>query len=145
MKTIRIEKRIPFGFMGEWGKVYKRFTYEDSTPQGAVLWQKKSYAEIGQDVQFKYSEDGTGKRNIFVQPVPNRVMKGEYCIVETTDAYFDYVSGGFECVVDSGDIVSVFGRWWVVDSIDEKNIFTPQKQSFYYIALKRIKEEVVKL
>lgn len=145
MKTIRIEKRIPFGFMGEWGKLYKKFTYEDKTPQGAVMWQKKAYAELGQDVQFKYLEDGIDKQNMPAQPVENRVEKGEYRIAETTDAYFNDDSGTFECVVGLGDIVNVFGCWWVVDSIDEKSIFTPKKQSFYYIALKRIKEEMVKL
>lgn len=65
--------------------------------------------------------------------------------METTDAYFDDDSGEFECIVDLGDIVNVFGRWWVVDSIDEKSIFTPAKQTFYYIALKRIKEEIIRV
>ena len=144
MKTIRIEKRIPFGFMGEWGKLYKHFTYEEQAPQGAVKWQDNAYVDLGMDVQFKYLEDGIDKQNTPTQPVESRVSKGEYRIVETTDAYFDEDSHEFECVVDIGDIVNVFGRWWVVDSIDEKSIFTPNKQTFYYIGLKRIKEEVNK-
>ena len=145
MKTIRIEKRIPFGFMGDWGKLYKQFVWEENTTQNAVKWQDNTFAELGQDVQFKYLEDGIDKQKNPAQPVENRVDKGEYRIVETTDAYFDDDSGEFECVVDLGDIVNVFGRWWVVDSIDEKSIFTPTKQTFYYIALKRIKEEISKL
>ncbi len=26
MKTIKVERRVPFGFRGDWGKVYKRYT-----------------------------------------------------------------------------------------------------------------------
>lgn len=145
MKNIRIEKRIPFGFMGEWGKVYKQYVYDEKTAQDVIKWQDNSYADIGQDVQFKYLEDGIDKQKNPAQPIENRVSKGEYRIAETTDAYFDEDSGGFECVVDLGDIVNVFGRWWVVDSIDEKSIFTPNKQTFYFLGLKRIKEQISKI
>lgn len=145
MKTIRIEKRIPFAFMGQWGKLYKLYTDEEKTDKAVVKWENNFYADLGQDVQFKYLEDGIDKQKNPAQPIENRVGKGEYRIVETTDAYFDDDSGEFECVVDLGDIVNVFGRWWVVDSIDEKSIFTPNKQTFYYIALKRIKEEIGKV
>ncbi len=143
MKPQRIEKRIPFGFMGDWGKLYKKYTYEEQTTKEVVGWKNNAYADLGMDVQFKYLEDGIDKQDKPAQTVDTRVGKGEYRIVETTDAYFDEDSHEFECVVGLGDIVNVFGRWWVVDSIDEKSIFTPQKQTFYYIALKRIKEEIV--
>ena len=145
MQTIRIEKRIPFGFTGDWGQVYKLYTYEEKTEKAIVKWKNDAYADLGQDVQFKYLEDGIDKQNEPVQPVENRVDKGEYRIAETTDAYFDEDSGEFECVVGLGDIVYVFGRWWVVDTIDEKSIFTPSKQTFYFIGLKRIKEQIVRL
>ena len=26
MRTIKVERRVPFGFRGDWGKVYKRYT-----------------------------------------------------------------------------------------------------------------------
>lgn len=145
MKTIRIEKRIPFGFLGEWGKLYKQFNFDEKTSITVVKWQDSSYADLGQDVQFKYLEDVTDNQKNPAQPVENRIGKGEYRVVETTDAYFDDDSKEFECVVDLGDIVNVFGRWWVVDSIDEKSIFTPNKQTFYYIALKRIKEQIIRV
>lgn len=145
MKTIRIEKRIPFGFVGDWGKLYKKFTYTEKTAQEVVQWQKKTYVDLGMDVQFKYLEDGIDLQSKPAQPVENRVGDGDYRIAETTDAYFDEDSGEFECVVELGDIVNVFGRWWVVDSIDDKSIFTPKKQTFYYIALKRIEEEISKI
>ncbi len=143
MKTIRIEKRIPFGFMGDWGKLYKLYVYDEETDKATVKWQNNTYVDLGMDVQFKYLEEGIDKQDKPAQTVENRVGKGEYRIVETTDAYFDDDSKQFECVVDVGDIVNVFGRWWEVDSIDEKSIFTPQKQTFYYLALKRIKEELI--
>lgn len=145
MKTIRIEKRMPFGFMGDWGKLYKLYVYAEESNKATVKWQNNTYVDLGMDVQFKYLEDGIDKQNTPAQAVENRVGKGEYRIVETTDAYFDEESGEFECVVGLGDIVNVFGRWWEVDSIDEKSIFTPQKQTLYYIALKRIKEEIGKI
>lgn len=144
MKTIRVEKRIPFGFMGDWGQLYKLYTYEEKTDKAVIKWQNNTYVDLGMDVQFKYLEDGVDKQDKPHQTVENRVGKGEYRIVETTDAYFDVDSGEFECVVSLGDIVNVFGRWWEVDTIDEKSIFTPNKQTFYYIGLKRIKEEINK-
>lgn len=140
MKNIRIEKRIPFGFLGDWGKLYKKYTYAETAPRETVEWQDNAYADIGQDVQFKYLEEGIDNQRKPDQPIENRIGGADYRIVETTDAYFDDDSHEFECVVGLGDIVKVFGRWWVVDSIDEKSIFTPSKQTFYYIALKRIKE-----
>lgn len=143
MKTIRIEKRIPFGFMGDWGKLYKLYVYDAETDNATVKWQNNTYMDLGMDVQFKYLEEGIDKQDTPSQTVENRVGKGEYRIVETTDAYFDDDSKQFECVANVGDIVNVFGRWWEVDSIDEKSIFTPQKQTFYYLALKRIKEELI--
>ncbi len=143
MKTIRIEKRIPFGFMGDWGKLYKLYVYDAETDKATVKWQNNTYMDLGMDVQFKYLEEGIDKQDTPSQTVENRVGKGEYRIVETTDAYFDDDSKQFECVANVGDIVNVFGRWWEVDSIDEKSIFTPQKQTFYYLALKRIKEELI--
>ena len=54
MKTIRIEKRIPFGFMGDWGKLYKQYNFEEKTNKSVVKWQDSAYVDLGQDVQFKY-------------------------------------------------------------------------------------------
>ena len=47
-----IDKRIPFGFLGEWGKVYKLYNY--NVKVGNVIeYQKSKYYDIGQDVQFR--------------------------------------------------------------------------------------------
>ena len=248
MKKIRVGKRIPFGFKGEWGQVYKAFNYEetilypyfpdslegkqliDENPvlervkwnidfisngnsydqleivlnyifyyngnnavgayvlphendgewkdenyrtvrftstlseveNGEALvkwlqanamrvpdstyveWNKTAYIDIGQDVQFKYLENGIDKQRYFTQTEENIVVKSDYRIVETTDAYFNDETGEFECVVDIGDIVCLFERWWVVDNIDEKSIFTPAKQTFFYLGLKRIHEKIIR-
>lgn len=217
MKKIRVEKRIPFGFKGEWGQVYKAFNYEetaavfsdplagewlifenpalldprvrwsvDFTSNGKgewkdenyrtvrftstlsevengealvkwlqanatripdstyIEWNKTAYIDIGQDVQFKYLENGIDKQRYFTQTEENIVVKSDYRIVETTDAYFNDETGEFECVVDIGDIVCLFERWWVVDNIDEKSIFTPAKQTFFYLGLKRIHEKIIR-
>ncbi len=248
MKKIRVEKRIPFGFKGEWGQVYKAFNYEetadvfsdslagewlifenpalldprvlwnvDFTSNGNsydqldimgnyimyhkgnkfvgayvldydgkgewedenyrtvrftstlsevengdtlvkwlqanatripdstyIEWNKTAYIDIGQDVQFKYLENGIDKQKYPTQTKENYVVKSDYRIVETTDAYFNDETGEFECVVDLSDVIYLFGRWWVVDNIDEKSIFTPAKQTFFYLGLKRIKEKVIR-
>ena len=143
MKNIKVEKRVPFGFKGEWGQVYKSYHVEEKTASQVVLWGKNYYCDIGQDVQFKYLEDGIDKQKFFSQAEENIVVKSDYRIVETTDAYFNGKIGEFECVVDIGDIVYLFGRWWNVDNIDEKSIFNPNKQTFFYLGLKRIKEEII--
>ncbi|MDE6597597.1 MAG: hypothetical protein K2K60_03050 [Clostridia bacterium] len=145
MQSIKIEKRLPFGFMGDWGKVYKQYNFDEKTDGGLIKYQDSFYIELGQDVQFKYLGDGIDNQSKPSQPLENRVAKGEFRTVETTDAYFDIDREEYECVVEVGDIINLSGCWWVVDSIDGKSIFTPQKQTFYYLSLKRIKEEISKL
>lgn len=142
--NIKIEKRIPFGFKGEWGNVYKKFTFEEGdAEQNIVSWQKCEYKDIGQDVQFKYADKELNRQIHFSQEIQNLVSKGEYTLAETTDSYFDHENGIFECVAAVGDIVHVFGRWWLVEKIDERSVFTPSKQNFYYCGLKRISDKIV--
>ena len=142
MKTIRIDKRIPFGFKGEWGKLYKHYNYDENV-QNVVMWQKSSYYDIGQDVQFKLMEHSVDKQQFPTQPVENAIVKSDYRMVETTDAYFDVKKGRYFCVAEIGDIVFFAGEWWVVDSVEMQNIYNPKPQTFYFIALKRIHEEIV--
>lgn len=141
--NIQIEKRVPFGFKGEWGKVYKLYTYNEITEQKTIKWQGHSYADIGQDVQFKYIENGIDKQIHISQPVKNLLKIAEYRVAKTTDAYFNSESGNFECVVGIGDIIFVFGRYWIVDKIEEQSVFTPAKQTFYYLGLKKVKKEIL--
>lgn len=140
---IRIEKRLSFGFRGEWGKVYKLFTYTKETEQKTVMYQAHAYADIGQDVQFKYLPYGVDKQSNITQPMYNVVQKGEYRVVKTTDAYFNETSNNYECVVGLDDLIYLFGCWWVVDKVEEESIYTPKKHTAYYIGLKKVTEEVV--
>lgn len=143
MQNYRIEKRIPFGFRGDWGKLYKKYTYSDTTALEVVSLKKQSYADIGADVQFKPLDDGIASKKMPTEPLGNRIKKSEYRIVQTTDAYFNDRKKEYECIVEVGDIVKVFGSYWVADSVDEKCVYTPAKQSFYDIGLKIIEENFI--
>lgn len=145
-KIIRIEKRLPFGFTGDWGKLYKKYIYDVPAEAGKdyISVQNTVYKELGQDVQFRYIDKDINKSTRSAQPVGNVLTSGEYCFAETTDAYFDADTGTYECVVGIEDVVRVFGKWWIVEKIDEKSIFSPAKHSFYFLGLKRINPKFVK-
>lgn len=138
--NIRIEKRVPFGFKGKWGKCYKLTNFNNGSP---IIYQDNTYYDIGYDVQFKYLENGVDKSIINSTPIANLVTKGEFRLVKTTDAYFDNTTQEYECVVQPNDIIKVFGDWWICEKIEEKSVYTPQKQTFYYLSLKKIFEEVL--
>lgn len=65
MKNIRVEKRVPFGFKGEWGQVYKSITRGENLLTRSFYGIRNYYVDIGQDVQFKYLEDGIDKQKFF--------------------------------------------------------------------------------
>ena len=138
--NIRIEKRVPFGFKGKWGKVYKLTNFNNGSP---IIYQDNTYYDIGYDVQFKYLENGVDKSIINSTPIANLVTKGEFRLVKTTDAYFDTSTQEYECVVQPNDIIKVFGDWWICEKVEERSVYTPQKQTFYYLSLKKIFEEVL--
>ncbi|MCI9009817.1 MAG: hypothetical protein HFE27_01395 [Clostridia bacterium] len=143
MQNYRIEKRIPFGFRGDWGKLYKKYTYSDTTALEVVSLKKQSYADIGADVQFKPLDDGIASKKMPTEPLENRIKKSEYRIVQTTDAFFNDKKKEYECIVEIDDIVKVFGSYWIAESIDETCVYTPAKQSFYDIGLKIIEENFI--
>lgn len=138
---IKTEKRIPFGFRGEWGKVYKKFVYDDGEE---IDYQNNSYSQMENDVQFKYLENGIDKSFNSTQPIMNMTTDAENRVVKTTDAYFNDKTKNFECVVSIKDIVFLFGCFWVVEKIDERSIYTPNKQTFYYCGLKRIYDYILR-
>lgn len=137
---ISIEKRIPFGFRGNWGKLYKKNNYNVNV-KDVFQWKKTAYFDLGQDVQFKLIED----KSYPYQLVQNYVAKANYRVAETTDAYFNEETGEFDCVVEIGDIVQMHGRWYVAEEIEIRNIYSPRRHSFYFIALKNIKEAVIRV
>ena len=137
-----IEKRIPFGFKGEWGKLYKKYDFSESV-HDVVQYQDAAYADIGQDVQFKREEQNVDKQVFPAQAAENLVSKGEYRIVQTTDAYFDEKTCTFMCIADIGDIVFLCGEYWIVDSVNEQSIYSPAPQTFYFVALKRVAGDIL--
>lgn len=138
MKDIRVEKRLPFGFVGLWGKVYKKFGFNINVSD-KITYQSTNYVAMQDLVQFKEANI----RNIsFSQGLQNLATRSDYKLFETTDSYFNDESKNFECVVNIGDIINISEEYWVVEKIEEKCIFTPKKQSFYYCAIKRVSENI---
>ena len=142
MQTNRIEKRIPFGFHGDWGTLYKKYVYDT---ENVIVYKKTNYYDIGMDVQFKALDDGIVKRTTTNdEKVDKKRQKESYRIVQTTDAFFNDETGEYECIVEVGDIIKVFGRFWVVENIEEECIYSPVKQSFFNINVTKIaKEEII--
>lgn len=141
--NIRIEKRVPFGFKGKWGKCYKLTNFNNVNGGITIIYQDNTYYDIGYDVQFKYLENGVDKTLSNSTPIANLVTKGEFRLVKTTDAYFNINTNEYECVVQPNDIVKVFGDWWICEKIEDRSIYTPEKQTFYYLSLKKIFDKVV--
>jgi hypothetical protein len=138
-QAYRIERRLPFGFRGDWGKLYKRYTPE---PQEAVVednetivkFQKNYYADIGQDVQFRESTDETGNDEI---PNTGLGIGTDYITVKTTDAYWNNLRKTWECIVAHGDLVRVFGRQWIVQNTGSRMVKrTPNPLKVFYIGLR---------
>lgn len=137
--NIRIDKRIPFGFKGIWGKCYKHTNYNET--KSSITYQRSSYYDIGFDVQFKYLEDGIDKEVFNTQSISNLIEEGKYRVIKSTDATFNGES--YESVIQVSDIVLLDGKFWVVDKVQEKSIYNPATQTTYYIGLKTLLEKVL--
>lgn len=142
MNNIRIEKRLPFGFVGLWGRVYKKFSYDNSETykNEVVELNRKNFIELGMDVQFKDISDIEKKKTLILSDFKT---KAGYRTVETTDAYFNRETSEYECVVGLGDLIRLNNQWWSASQIAEKTIYTPRKQSFFYIELKNMSKEQI--
>lgn len=147
--NIKIDKRVPFGFKGIWGKCYKLTNYNESvsnTNQSAVtdhiVYQRATYFDVGADIQFKLLEDGVDKSVNNTQTIENLVTKGEYRVVKTTDAHLNELNN-YECICQPNDIILFQNQYWVVEKIDERSVYNPNKQTFYYLSLRKIFDEVL--
>ena len=138
---MRVERRIPFGFRGDWGTVYKRYTGEQQleAKNNTITYEKNNYVDIGVAVQFKPVEDAS---NAIEQPLKGLMTSNNYITVETTDSYYCDRKKDYICTVDIGDIVQVLGQLWIVTSLKESNRYAPKKLSFYYLELKGISSAV---
>lgn len=142
MQAYRIEKRLPFGFVGDWGKLYKRYTVKDSKTElnsgEIIVYERNNYRDIGEDVQFKkVSNNEKVRENI----LPNVIMDVETTIVKTADAYWNDEEKQYDCIVQNGDIIRVFNKNWLVSSMQIKSKYTPTEQKIFYLAAKKIEIE----
>ena len=140
-----IEKRLPFGFRGEWGKLYKLYNSNEVTgeePNEVIVYQQSNYMDIGQDIQVK-NVSGEAIKHELSQTVTNLVEKGEYMVRTTTDAYFDDHTKTYKCIVDLGDILFLNGAYWVCDKIDVYTMRTPTSQQFFHLGLKKIFDKII--
>ena len=136
----RIEKRLPFGFMGQWGRVFKPFDYDMvDVDNEKIAYNAREYVEIGMDVQFKRIDDARIKAKVD----PEATGKNNTILVETTDSYFDDAKKQFECIVWADDIVYLFNTWYKVKKVAFRSIYTPAEQKFFYITLDCIETEVL--
>ena len=138
MKTINVERRVPFGFRGDWGKAYKKHTTsEEAVLQGRKInFEGNYYVALDDDIQFKQVGDITSANE---QSLNGLEMRTYYTTVETTDSYWDDKLKAYNCCVSPEDIVFVFNRYWIVTDVKEVSKFRPQKLAFYYCELKSLK------
>lgn len=137
-QTIRIEKRLPIGFVGDWGKLFKLHTNEEkliTDDTNIIQHLQNHYVDIGMDIQFKRAEN-------LSQEVKQALMGGEsdsgVMVVKTSDAYWDSNRRTYRCVIDTKDIVSVFGRRWLVNKIYNKRIDDLARHDVYYMTLENM-------
>lgn len=134
---MRVERRLPFGFRGDWGTVYKRYTGESTvnTKNSSITYEKNNYVDIGVAVQFKVVEDSIRAAE---QPLKGLMTTSNHITLETTDSYYCDKRREYICTVDIGDIVQVLGSLWIVTSLKENTRYAPKKLSFYYLEVKEI-------
>ena len=138
---MRVERRIPFGFRGDWGTVYKRYTGEQQVEakNNTITYEKNNYVDIGVAVQFKPVEEAT---RTVEQSLKGLMTSNNYITVETTDSYYCDRKKDYICTVDIGDIIQVLGQLWIITSLKENIRYAPKKLSFYYLELKGIQGAV---
>lgn len=131
------QRRVPFGFRGDWGTLYKRYTdnCKLNLKNDTIVYEKNNYIDIGASIQFKPTGDVTTDIEYTTKGLQTKVT---YMTIETTDAYYDDNLKDFVCCVEIGDIVKVFNKLWIVTNIKETVKFCPKKISFYYCDIKSL-------
>ena len=132
--SIKIDKRVPFGFNGIWAKCYKLTNFNKT--ENSITYQNSDYYDIGFQVQLKDSDGGFNKSTNNTQSIENLITEGVVKFYKTTDAYFTDFK--YECVVQINDILRVGNDFYIVEKIDEKSIYTPARQTFYYLTTKQV-------
>ena len=131
------QRRIPFGFHGDWGTVYKKIVDLDKVKLSDrdIVFENNFYRDIGASIQFKPTEEITITHEQALKGLKTETL---YTTVETTDSYWDDTIKDFVCCVGIGDLVNVLGRLWIVTGSKEKVKYSPNKLSFFYLDLMSI-------
>lgn len=139
---IKVEKRLPLGGICFWSKLFKKYSYNEKEEinSDVVEYNKINYVSLEMPIQVKQIDDYEKSKQKLLASLTSG---GENLIVETTDAYFNKEEKEYKCIVDIDELLHFKNNFWLVEKIVEKNIYTPRKQSFYYIQLKKLSKEKV--
>lgn len=139
---IRVEKRLPYGLMVEWGTVYKPCEYESEV--GDIEYNKRQYVAMNMPVQFKNANQvKSGKVRNKQRIATDFMANNQEDKLETTDAYYDEKEEDYKCVVAVGDIVKLANEWWNVREITENDLFMPRKHTIYVLSVQEVAREFI--
>ena len=81
MQSYRVQRRLPFGFLGDWGKVYKKTEVDERIKIGGdvIVRSGQAYVDIGVDVQFRHADDATEE---IKQAIKGAMSKDSYIIAK---------------------------------------------------------------
>jgi hypothetical protein len=143
---IRVEKRLPYGLMVEWGTVYKLYNYEEEVKvdNERIEYNKRQYVAMDMPVQFKDADQvKSGKVRNREKIATDFTAENQVDILETTDSYYDNEEEDFKCVVEVGDIVKLGNDWWNVREIEESDLFMPRKHTIYILKVQKVGRELI--
>lgn len=139
---IKVEKRLPYGLMVEWGTVYKLYDYE--TEVSGIEYNKRQYVAMEMPVQFRDADQVKSGRVRNKEKIATDFTAGNQLdVLETTDAYFDKDEDDFKCVVEVGDIIKLANDWWNVREIEENDLFMPRKHTVYTLRVQKVGREMI--
>lgn len=139
---IKVEKRLPYGLMVEWGTVYKLYEYESTT--NSIEYNKRQYVAMEMPVQFRDADQVKSGRIRNKEKIATDFTAGNQLdVLETTDAYFDKDEDDFKCVVEVGDIIKLANDWWNVREIEESDLFMPRKHTVYILKVQKVGREMI--
>lgn len=139
---IRVEKRLPYGLMVEWGTVYKPCEYE--AKEGSIEYNKRQYVPLSMPVQFRNANQVKASKTRGREKIATDFMANKQeDKLETTDAYYDEIEEDYKCVVSVGDIVKLANEWWTVRQIEESDLFMPRKHTIYILSVQEVVREAI--
>lgn len=139
---IKVEKRLPYGLMVEWGTVYKQYSYEAEV--GGIEFNKKRYVPMQMPVQFKNANQVKASKTRNREKIATDfTASNQEDTLETTDAYYDHIEEDFKCVVAVGDLIKLAKEWWLVQDISESDLFMPKKHTIYILNVKSVAREMI--